>query len=373
MRTSRSEDARTASSTTLKSTSPTLLFRMVETGGRSTGFDYLRVFLALSVIAWHSFPLSYGPSAEVMKNHSLWSQLLVGFILPMFFALSGFLVAGSFERNSSITTFVGLRIIRIAPALAVEVFLSALLLGPLLTVLTLRQYFHDPLFFRYFLNIIGDVQYHLPGLFLSNPFPSVVNGQLWTVPWELKCYIALVALALTGLFRHRLGFLAITTAAAMGFWLWYVLGHPSYAGAPLLIAFLVGVAIHRYKDLLRWSLALAIGASVLMPLLMFFDLGYFAAFPAAYLTVYLGLTNPRKIALLRGADYSYGLFLYGFVIQQAVANVIPWSHHWYINLAFTLPIACAFAAMSWHLVEKPALKLRHVLTRLETMRLFRRA
>lgn len=345
---------------------PTLHRRMLETGGRSTGFDYLRIVLAISVIVWHAFPLSYGSSAEAIKNSAIWSQLLVGLALPMFFALSGFLVAGSLERNPSIVTFLGLRAIRIAPALTVEVILSALLLGPLLTTLTLGEYFRDPLFYRYLLNIVGHIQYHLPGLFLTNPLPSVVNGQLWTVPWELKCYIALTFLAMFGLVRKRCGFLLITVLSALVLWACYVTGVYVRAGTPLLTAFLVGVLLYRYKDVVRWSASFALIAAILWMVLSSFDLGIFGAFPATYLTVYLGLTNAPKIAVLRGADYSYGLYLYGFVIQQAVANIFPWSHHWYLNLAITLPIAAAFAALSWHCVEKPALKLRAVLTWLES-------
>jgi peptidoglycan/LPS O-acetylase OafA/YrhL len=88
------------------------------------------------------------------------------------------------------------------PALTVEVLLSALVLGPVLTTASLENYFLSADFRLYFLNILGDIHYHLPGVFLSNPV-TVVNGQLWTVPWELVCYIVLAALAVTGVFRRR--------------------------------------------------------------------------------------------------------------------------------------------------------------------------
>ena len=59
----------------------------------------------------------------------------------MFFCLSGFLVAGSLERCRTPISFAGLRIFRIFPALVVEVLLSALILGPLLTHYSLKMYF----------------------------------------------------------------------------------------------------------------------------------------------------------------------------------------------------------------------------------------
>jgi peptidoglycan/LPS O-acetylase OafA/YrhL len=97
--------------------------------------------------------------------------------------------------------FLGLRAIRIFPALFVEVILSALILGPLVTTLPPQLYFSDPLFFNYLLNAIGDVHFLLPGVFADNPWPRVVNGQLWTIPYELYCYCAISIIALIGLKR----------------------------------------------------------------------------------------------------------------------------------------------------------------------------
>ena len=91
----------------------TILEKMRDAGPATAGFDYLRIGLALAVLVWHSIVIS-GGSASLDK--ALWSgpiRFLPAAILPMFFALSGFLVAGSLERNSSLITFVGLRAIRI--------------------------------------------------------------------------------------------------------------------------------------------------------------------------------------------------------------------------------------------------------------------
>ena len=104
----------------------------------------------------------------------------------MFFALSGFLVASSLERCKTLFTFLGLRAIRILPALAVEIFISALIIGPLFTTEPAKAYFAAPEFHDYFLNILGDIHYHLPGVFAANP-SDAVNGQLWTVPYEMIC------------------------------------------------------------------------------------------------------------------------------------------------------------------------------------------
>jgi peptidoglycan/LPS O-acetylase OafA/YrhL len=85
---------------------------------------------------------------------------------------------------------------------------------------------------------------------------------------------------------------------------------------------------------------------------------------ASYFTVYLGLLNPPRNRLVLGGDYSYGLYLYGYPIQQAVA-AFPQTREWWINLAISLPLAIVFAAGSWHLLEKRVLKLRTWVMRME--------
>ena len=119
--------------------------RLKATNGRPSGFDYMRIVLAVSILLWHTVALSAGASAV----HSLPLNILEPFsllLVPMFFALSGFLVAGSLERSKTLVSFLGLRVFRIIPALGVEVLLSALLLRPLLTTYSLSTYFSDPQF-----------------------------------------------------------------------------------------------------------------------------------------------------------------------------------------------------------------------------------
>lgn len=94
----------------------------------------------------------------------------------MFFALSGFLVAGSLERCKTLLTILGLRVIRIYLVLAVEVVLSAFLIGASVTTYPLRDYFTDPLLFHYLRNSFGDIHFFLPGVFQHQPMAG--DGEL---------------------------------------------------------------------------------------------------------------------------------------------------------------------------------------------------
>lgn len=347
----------------------TIAKRVIETKGKTSGFDYLRVGLALSVIAVHSTVTSYG--AEV--DHLIWARPQVAFyhmILPMFFAVSGFLVAGSLERCETLVSFYGLRVLRILPALFVEVVMSAIVLGPLVSTLKPASYFVAPEFRAYFLNLIGDMHYVLPGVFAANPLPHIVNGQLWTVPFELECYIALGVLTIIGLLRCP-RILLFIVAAGQALWAWEAIrrggDHTLGASGPVLVlCFLVGVLLFLYREYVPLNKPLFATALFLSLGLVLLPRGaYYVSVPATYLTVYVGLLDPPKVRYLFSGDYSYGLYLYGVPIQQGFASMGSWAHHWYLNLAFTLALGFSIAFFSWHYIEKPTLALRRFLPALE--------
>lgn len=348
---------------------PTLAWRLEQTRNRPSGFDYMRVLLAFAVIGWHSLLISYGEAG----TNGPWGRTLEPFallIVPMFFALSGFLVAGSLERSRSLVGFVGLRVFRIMPALSVEVLLSALVLGPVLTTDSFASYVSDPTFHHYFWNILGDIHYLLPGLFKTNP-TDLVNGQLWTVPYELVCYVLLSVLMVTGIVHRRawlLLFLGLCYAAQLANTVFRdQTEFHGAGGSSIVMAFVTGVLFFRYRERIPWSRGLFLAALVFsLALPMYIPKGMrFAALPIAYVTVCLGLLNPPRNRFMLSGDYSYGLYLYGFPVQQAVYTVFPAFHSWYFNLLLAIPLTALIATGSWWLVERPILRHRTMLNLFE--------
>ena len=347
--------------------------RLAAADGRPAGFDYLRLILAISVIGMHSTIVAAGWQAE-FDLWASWARPFLRSILPMFFALSGFLVAGSFERSGTVAMFFGLRVIRIYPALVMEVLLSGLLLGSLFTVLPLKEYFAHPTFHTYLLNMLGEPHYKLPGVFARNPYPEQVNGQLWTVPYELACYATLAIISVLGGRRRRwislVAAVAATIAYAVGRQIKYH-GEIPYnlgpVGGPLLvICFLIGVDLYSYRDWVWMRAPLGLASIAMGAALVSWIPGgeLFAPWPIAYATVYLGTWNLKRLAILAGADYSYGLFLYGYPIQQALVALFPGQSVVFNAIGANL-VAGGFAAISWHMIEKPALKLRGPIKRWE--------
>jgi peptidoglycan/LPS O-acetylase OafA/YrhL len=253
------------------------------------------------------------------------------------------------------------------------VTLSALIFGPLLTAKPLGEYFSSWQLAQYFLNIFGDIHYVLPGLFESNPNPRIVNNQLWTIPFELQCYLILGGLSATSILRNRWLLLGVASVG-QALWVWHVLNlggagtfrAPIANGPVLIIAFLCGVIAHIFRDKIYLHRGIFVGCVVVGVLLACLpNGGIYLPFPATYITIYLGLLNPPTNRLLTSGDYSYGLYLYGYPIQQAVASYGPETHTWWIYIGASLPIALSVAFFSWHVVEKRALAARRRMPAIE--------
>jgi peptidoglycan/LPS O-acetylase OafA/YrhL len=349
----------------------TLQERLAQADNRPSGFDYMRVLLALAVVAEHTVGLNYGPSAQDWI-FDYWYRFPFAMVLPMFFALSGFLVAGSLERSRTIVSFLGLRIVRLVPALAMETTLSAIILGSFFTTLPLGQYFTNPQFFAYFLNIVGEIHFTLPGVFNDLPLPGIVNMQLWTLPYELICYIVISVLALTTLVRRPYLFTALVVAieAAEIFRRCFIKPFPhgiTVGGPALVMSFLFGISLYLLRDRIPWSKWLFVLALIACILLgKQHSTSYALPLPAAYLTVYLGLTTFPRAKLLLSGDYSYGVYLYGFPIQQAIVALFPAHRTWWFNLILAYIVTGAFAVFSWWVVEKPVQDRRKVIFRFES-------
>lgn len=352
--------------------------------GVGPGFDTVRLALATLVLFIHSSMIApgvVGVEAAPLFPFAPIDRWAVNYAaLPMFFALSGFLVAASAERLS-LGNFLVNRGLRIFPALGVEITLSALVLGPLLTTLPLAAYFADPKFAHYFLNILGSIHYELPGVFASNPEPNIVNGALWTVPHELSCYALLAGFMLVGLHRSRVFLLAATIGLfAAGIFIPILLAifpklpfgaaldyiFVERGAARLVPVFLTGMLVYRYRDVLpfRRSYALlAIGAYVAISAFGRPEWGPSPLFNAAtapllaYAVAVAGLSPELKFGAVNG-DYSYGIYLYGFPLQQTILALFPGMTSVALFFALAFVASLAMAALSWNFIEKPILRLR---------------
>ncbi|WP_407166294.1 acyltransferase family protein [Bradyrhizobium sp. ORS 111] len=353
--------------------------------GFGPGFDFLRIALAISVVAAHTPYVATGGSAP----EQMWIVWFPQYaILVMFFALSGFLIAASGLRLS-LKEFLVNRGMRIVPALAVEIVLSALILGPIFTALPLSDYFGSAGTYKYFTNIVGLVNYVLPGVFAGNPAPEV-NSSLWTVPFEYGCYALMTVFIVFGLLRKPSAIvLGAVVLVSIGLAL-QVTGHTAQPselpagvagslhdkifstapflgrGAKLPVAFMLGIAIYLYRNRIPYDgriLAACCALCAVVALLGPADwmtqpvLNALVCPALVYITAFLGVSKLPRLPLFSKGDYSYGIYLYGFPMQQVVKVWLPHAPL-IVQFVLALLLITMFAAFSWHWIEKPILKLR---------------
>lgn len=289
----------------------------------------------------------------------------------MFFVISGFLVTASWQREPHLVGFVRNRALRIMPALVVVVAVAALVLGPALSPLPLHQYFAHPQTWAYFYNLtFTRLDYSLPAVFATNPYPHAVNGSLWTLPIEVAMYAALAMLGMCRLLRREVVTLLVALLAA----LWFVGGPariaraaasmpdvlPPAAVTRLALWFFTGSALWLWRERVAYRTPVAIALVVLAWTTQGNPIGQLVLHVAMPYVVlwFAGLDAGQLGRFGRHGDFSYGIYLYAFPVQQTFAHfgAAAWPMPAYIAACFLVTLACA--VMSWRWIEAPALRLK---------------
>jgi peptidoglycan/LPS O-acetylase OafA/YrhL len=324
------------------------LHRPVLRETRKDNFNAIRLALAIGVLLSHSFPM-VGAQEPVLMGHTLGN-----FCVHVFFALSGYMVSQSFVRSRSIIRYAVHRVLRIIPALIISMLFSNLLA-------------------------------HWLGHFATNPIPYIVNGSLWTIPWEILCYVLVGVAGTLGILaapHYRAFFAAVLVFAfADGSW-----SNQSYLVLmPLMLVFAIGAFLAIYEDTIainRAAVAAAVAAVLVQTEpsqhlvqwivdsilwlwgpgngnLVVYNLLYVFAVPV--LALWCGRYAPPVLATR--VDLSYGAYLYAWPVQQAVVTLFVmehWTLHPLVLFVIALLGTLSLAWPSWVLIERPALRLKSV-------------
>jgi peptidoglycan/LPS O-acetylase OafA/YrhL len=331
---------------------------------RHNNFDALRLLAALSVIFSHAFLLAEGRQDHEPLMWLTGGQTILGVAgVFVFFTMSGYLVMQSWDATGSAPRFLAKRALRVYPGLAVCLLLCALALGPAVTVLPSAEYFAESGAYDFVVaNLLMDANHNgLPGVrFTEWPTGGIVDGPLWSLPCEVMMYLMLAGLGALG--RLNLGIIAGLFAAGMA-WLWFDTTASDWlvgSALWLLPFFAAGMALYRLRRTRifdgRVALAAALGLALSVPLH-----GFVLLFPVfgSYLVLWLALERRLPvIPAARWGDLSYGLYIYGWPVEQAVLWAKGGPMPWWALFLWALPISAALAFLSWHLVEKRALRLK---------------
>lgn len=322
-------------------------------------FDFIRVVAACLVILGHSFV------AFDQDVPTYWGTPVHNLGIEIFFVISGYLVYGSFLRDPRPFPYLIKRALRILPALAVCVLVTVCVLGPCVTSLHVADYFHQSGTYSYLTNAVLMFQLWLPGVFDANPAAGAVNGSLWSLPVEAFCYVLVVLVV------ARFGSVvlaAVFAAAAVYFNRLSGTQHPYLFSLDLALAsrvaffFAAGAVLRRYQNALAWRLDVALLLTFVLPLA--------GSIPGTgvplvtrwlllpYIVIALGRARtPVVSAVGRIGDPSYGMYLYGFPLQQTAVH-LGFSPRPVLLATFACLSAGALGLASWHLVERHALRLK---------------
>jgi peptidoglycan/LPS O-acetylase OafA/YrhL len=363
-------------------TPPTLSIGEALAGHRNS-LGIIRLVLAIAVIFDHSFVIGAyfdgsNPVSSLTRSQATLGSIAVG----GFFGISGYLIAKS-GMNADVVQFVWRRFLRIFPAYWTALLVTALVVAPIVWVTSgraLSAFFttslSGPLGYLWGNWLLEVHNYGIYDIFQSTtPYGemvgySVFNGSIWTLYYEWLCYMIIALLVLFGvLVRARF----LLPMAALLFVALEIVNLASpgaatsvvpFLGDPLLIklayTFLCGSTIAVYSKQVPFDSRLAIFALVLgLVSLRFGGFDIFGPPTMTYFFLWLAAWLPKGFQKIGSPnDYSYGVYVYGFLVQQLLAYVGVYRLGYLPFAIIAVVISTVFAWLSWHLVEKQAMRLK---------------
>ncbi|MEZ0090135.1 acyltransferase family protein [Streptacidiphilus sp. EB129] len=361
--------------------------------GRANSFGFLRLMLALAVVFAHAYALAYAaqdPLGRLSGGQTDFGRLAV----VGFFVLSGFMITASGLRLG-IVRYAWHRALRIFPGLWACLLVTAFVMAPAL-------YFHMVGSLNGFWTAHGGPLAYIKGWYVtgqtagfdvSNTMAMAVtrgitkdggfDGALWSLKYEIFCYMVVGLLAASGALRRApklvpLLALGLWSSLAVNFFnaptMHSVLGEGQGGGFQipiignlnanfvvyLLFSFMLGASAQLYRHRFPVHDGLAILSVIVLLASLHWGAFYVLGYPPfGYLMIWLGVRLPAVLHRVgQKHDYSYGVYIYGFLVEQTLV-VLRFQHK---GMAVYLPLAVIGSLMvafvSWHLIERQAMRLK---------------
>jgi peptidoglycan/LPS O-acetylase OafA/YrhL len=330
----------------------------------NNNFNLIRLLAALAVIWSHSYPLARG-SGNHDDLHWYFGYEVGRVAVDVFFVVSGYLITKSAARSDSWSTFFVNRVLRIYPGLWACLILTC----SIYVFVNINNRDVDLLneVAQYIgtnaLLIRGAIDFSMDGAFAGNPYGGVINGSLWTLPWELRMYalVAIIYFIAYPLRRYLIVSVLLLVFVTQVLCHYQVLqAHPL---VPLVsrfaCTFFMGAFVAEFFPSSRPPLSFSASLLAFLVLLGFFGVAlpyvvYLAVLPMAVFGIALSFSSPEFVRRIVSTDVSYGVYLYGFPIQQFVAALVPGISPTAMTL-ISAPAALVMGWISYKFVEAPAL------------------
>lgn len=327
---------------------------------KNNNLDLFRIILASGVIFGHTIKLNGHSNYWVDPISLLCPSTYSGALsVKIFFFISGLVVANSCLKHQNLLYFIISRFFRIMPALFFICLITVFIFGPILTSFSTHAYFSSLNSLIYIRdNLIFKTNYILPGVFENNYLPNTVNGSLWSLKFEVKYYLYLCTLFLIPVKYRRKYFTLILLIIILYSFIPEQGGYFQRKNSEIYLlpmSFCLGVIIAinpfisiYYLKYLAWFSFLTF---------FIFKQTYFAEnfliIGACFSILYL---SSSKILLKWKPKYdiSYGIYLWGFLVQQTIVNYLGNIYAW-VHFFLALSITIIFSFISFLYVEQPAL------------------
>lgn len=329
----------------------------------ANNFDILRLIAALGVIIGHAYAIAPQPPLQDGVLSILHFDYSGSLAVKFFFFLSGLLVTNSIILKPNAFQFLAKRAFRIFPGLLVCLLVAVFIVGPIFTKVSLTEYFSYGETWSYINKnfFLTDLQWKLTGVFSDSKYG--LNGSLWTLPYEVLCYIYLAIFYGLGFLKNKIianiffiSVIAISFIVPQYLPTFFSQNPDSYL---LPACFALGalfannkeiIKINFYYFILLWGLSIILNHSVVYQFVFYIAFFY----SAIYISSLSLVVNRLKIPF----DASYGIYIYGFMIQQCVFASLP-TIGVHANQAITATIAICLGTLSWYFIEKPFVDYGH--------------
>ncbi len=336
---------------------------------RNHQFDLLRIIFATLVLLSHAPEITDGNASRELFHRLTRAPMTFGTVgVDGFFLLSGYLILQSWLGDPELVNFLRKRVLRIVPGYLVAVVFSTLAVGLLAPGV---DHFFRGLDLHFFNSVVLLSSPMTPPVFPGHPYP-MVNGAMYTIAYEFRCYFLVALLGLCGALRRPI-LVLVTTVLLLSSLLYAapfermqwprhveaLIGQPLYAFR-LTAVYLVGCCFYLFRDRIVFRRSFALATTAVMAACFAFapSRGELAmVLGGGYLMFYLGQMHlPWLEGMSRLPDISYGIYLYGWPVE----SLWIWFNRgspWIAFLGSTI-ICFGLGWLSWHFVERPALTLK---------------
>jgi peptidoglycan/LPS O-acetylase OafA/YrhL len=326
----------------------------------NNNLDIFRVVAAFMVIYGHAYAL-----LPVEGQRDIVGRLLVfdysgSLAVKIFFFLSGLVVTNSLIEKKDIRQFVISRVFRLWPALVVVLAAWAFILGPIFSINSFQEYFSDSAVYEYFFRgLVMDIRYDLPGVFQRNAFKSA-NGSLWSIPFEVYAYIVLVAIFLLHIINSKrlsvIIFLVILIDPVIGNKLLFTWLPQNFEITLLAPCFALGSLFALFKDKIEIHIAGFASVWILYLLFKISAYNFYFFYVAIFYSIIFVSSRVWTLKFKPTSDISYGVYLWGWPVQQVMAQYFP-DHGIRFNQISSIIISASLGYISWRLIESRFIKI----------------